>query len=272
MAAVVVTFRDELTSFTTVTGYGQPGVTVSNGTDLAGTKSSNYGQIAFSDGYGGDADATIIRRALVSRSDFKSGGGGLHLNGGSYTGDAGINNGKAAPVLDLEVDADGAGGYFSRFGVGGADVIDFGGSCFVHQAAQIPWAAGWAPMPLTVVDEDTANGFNTTTWGYTIPHSGTWAIEGLAAFGSLPASAYISARITIDGTFKWRPGSTGNLLQNIAAGGALTAVTGRKRYKLNAGQVVKLEGYCSANATTRVTTDPSTGDGITSTLLIERVG
>jgi hypothetical protein len=224
----------------------------------------SFGVVEFRDGIGGDAPVQLIGRANYNpRAEGASLGGSLTLGGGSF-------NGVDMPALTLAVEEVPGGGYYPTVRLTGAELIDLGAVCYARQTVAVTsWSPNnWFGMPLQVTDIEQPAAFDFTAghWWWVCPAPGEYACEGVAAMNGITAGSWIGARIAVNGV--GRMGSVGIGGPITAAGGTSSnAVTGRKRYALNAGDTVALQAYSSAACSTRVTSD-----GITSTLLIERVG
>lgn len=212
----------------------------------------------------------MTRNATATLSGGASGGSAFTIDGGM---DA---SGTNAPAIDLSSESAPGGGYRSVFRIRNAAVIDLGPVAQLYATStQNFGAAGWQTLTLAGSSQDTAGGWSATpsTGGrgpdrYVIQSAGDYALEGVAAIGVVPAGAYCGARILVNGAL--RPGTPGQIEPTGAVSGSTSKLTGRKRYTLLAGDVVQLQGFCDQPSwVTRMT---SSTDGITSFLLIERVG
>lgn len=221
-----------------------------------------HGVLEYRDGVAGDRHATISRKI----NTFDQGDGSLTVFGGSWTLDAGTVNGLEVGKLIFDVREKVSGGFESVIELEAPGRFTMGAVCEARATSAISWGTGWATMPLQAV-YDTHGAWDGTTgrWWFIAPEAGDYAIEGIAQMGSLVAGAYIGARIAINGAVPLA--SPGQVFPTGAAGSA-SALTGRKRYPLLLGDRVALQAYSDRAAATRHT--PS--DGITSYLLIERVG
>lgn len=256
-------FRNPITSATSVdTGRGlaNPGVRLYQDTSVPGVPR----------GIAEWRTGIMDRNATVTLSGGGSGGSSFVIDGGASAG------GTNAPHLEFDVAGAPAGGYQSVLRIAGADVIDIGPVAQLYATAVQSFAAsGWQTLTLAGASQDTAGGWSATPASggrgpdrYVVQSRGDYAIEGVAAIGVVPAGAYAGGRILINGAL--RPGGPGMIQPTGAISGSFSALTGRKRYTLLAGDVIQLQGFCDQPSwATRMT---SSGDGITSQLLIERVG
>lgn len=147
-----------------ITGTIDTGV---GGTNVPGVKlytvvestTSAYGAVEFRDGVVGDLPAQVIGKADYSQTaNSATVGGGLRLVGGKYRT-------VVAPELDLNVEPDGAGGYFSVARLKGAPTLDLGGAKLTNLAFGSLDDTGWAAMPLGAGYTIGADGASWRRWG-----------------------------------------------------------------------------------------------------------
>lgn len=121
--------------------------------------------------------------------------------------------------------------------------------------------AGWVDLAFATENWDSHNGHGADPFAYVIPESGPYALEGLVVFAANAGNPVRDARVTINGVVYPNGGNGGGQF-----GTAQTGVpTGRKVYYLDAGAVVRLQGYSSVVWAT------VSGGGVASTLTVERL-